>query len=154
MHNKAKEVVDINKEKNLEAGRIETSVVGIKSSAEKQQIKVYQSLLNHWEGLTLFMNNPEVPLDNNSAENSIRNPVTGRKAYYGSGSIWSAELAATLFSILQTLVLWKINPRHWLSVYFKACAKNGGRAPQNIDPFIPWEMDDNRKELLSRPEPP
>jgi len=154
MHNKAKEVVDLNKEKNLEAGRIETSVVGIKSSAEKQQIKVYQSLLNHWEGLTLFMNNPEVPLDNNIAENNIRNPVTGRKAYYGSGSIWSAELAATLFSVLQTLVLWNINPRHWLSAYFKACAKNSGKAPDNIKLFIPWEMDDERKALLSRPEPP
>jgi hypothetical protein len=25
--------------------------------------------------------------------------------------------AATLFSILQTLVLWGINPRHWLTCY-------------------------------------
>jgi len=154
MHNEAEKVVQQNKAKNREAGRKETSRLGIKSSAGKQQIKVYQSLLNHWEGLTLFMNNPQVPLDNNIAENSIRNPVTGRKAYYGSGSIWSAELAATLFSILQTLVLWNINPRHWLSAYFKACAKNRGRAPDNIKPFIPWEMDDDRKARLSRPEPP
>ena len=80
--------------------------------------------------------------------------MTGRKAYYGSGSIWSAELAATLFSVLQTLVLWNINPRHWLSAYFKACAKNSGKAPDNIKLFIPWEMDDERKALLSRPEPP
>ncbi len=154
MYNEAKEAVDRNKADNLEAGRKETSLVGIKSSAEKQQIRVYQSLLNHWEGLTLFVNNPEVPLDNNIAENSIRNPVTGRKAYYGSGSIWSAELAATLFSILQTLALWNINPRHWLSAYFKACAKNKGKAPDDISSFIPWEMDDERKDLFSRPEPP
>ena len=154
MYNEAKEVVDKNKTGNLEAGRKEKSLLGIKSSAEKQQIKIYQSLLNHWEGLTLFMNNPEVPLDNNIAENSIRNPVTGRKAYYGSGSIWSAELAATLFSILQTLALWHINPRHWLSAYFKACAKNNGQPPENIKPFIPWEMDDVRKALLSHPGAP
>lgn len=154
MYNEAKEAVDKNKTSNLEAGRKEKSLLGIKSSAEKQQIKVYQSLLNHWEGLTLFMNNPQVPLDNNIAENSIRNPVTGRKAYYGSGSIWSAELAATLFSILQTLALWHINPRHWLSAYFKACAKNNGHPPSNINPFIPWKMDDERKALLSHPEPP
>lgn len=152
MHNKAKEIVSFNEEKNIEAGRKKSSVVGVKSSAEKQQIKVYQSLLNHWKGLTLFMGNPEVPLDNNIAENSIRGPVTGRKAYYGSGSIWSAELAATVFSIFQTLVLWGINLRHWLSTYFKACAKNGGKPPENIDPFIPWEMDDIRKKILSRPE--
>ena len=154
MHHEAKEAVDRNKIKNIEAGRKETSLLGIKSSAEKEQIKVYRSLLNHWEGLTLFVDNPEVPLDNNIAENSIRNPVMGRKAYYGSGSIWSAELAAILFSILQTLVLWNINPRHWLNAYFKACAKNKGQTPDNIKSFIPWTMDAPRKELLSAPEPP
>jgi len=36
----------------------------------------------------------------NKAENSARNPATGRKNYYGSGAEWSAELAAMLFSVL------------------------------------------------------
>ena len=141
-------------EDNLKAGRKESSLIGVKGSAEKRRIKVYRSLLNHWPGLILFMENPEVPLDNNIAENSVRGPVTGRKAYYGSGSIWSAELAATLFSILQTLVLWGINPRHWLSRYLKACAENTGKAPNDLRPFIPWQMDDRRREILARPKPP
>jgi len=38
---------------------------------------VLQSLLEHWSGLTLFVEHPEVPMDNNRGENSIRNPVTG-----------------------------------------------------------------------------
>ena len=42
-------------------------------------------------------------MDNNLAENAIRGPVTGRKNYYGSGSLWSAALAATLFTLFQTL---------------------------------------------------
>jgi transposase len=92
-------------------------------------------------------------MDNNAAESSIRNPVTGRKNYYGSGSIWSAELAATQFSILQTLVLWGINSRHWLSLYLHACADNGGKAPRDIEPFLPWAMDAQRRAELSRPYP-
>jgi transposase len=92
-------------------------------------------------------------MDNNRGENSIRNPVTGRKNYYGSGSIWSAELAATLFSILQTLVLWGINPRHWLTLYLHACAENGGKAPRNIEPFLPWLMDEQQRAALTRPYP-
>jgi len=92
-------------------------------------------------------------MDNNRAENKIRNPVTGRKNYYGSGSLWSAQLAATLFSILQTLELWGINTRHWLTLYLIACAENGGKPPQNIDPFIPWLMDDERRAELARPYP-
>ena len=27
-------------------------------------------------------------------------------------------------------------------------------APDDISSFIPWEMDDERKDLFSRPEPP
>ncbi len=123
----------------------------LSKSAQTKQKKVLQSLLEHWPGLTLFVEHPEVPLDNNRAENPLRNPVTGRKNYYGSGSIWSAELAATLFSILQTLLLWGINPRHWLMRYLQACAENGAKAPRNIDSFLPWSMDEGRRAELTRP---
>jgi len=125
----------------------------LSKSARDKQRKICQSLLNHWQGLTLFIDNPQVPLDNNLAENTIRGPVNGRKNYYGSGSIWSAQLAATLFSILQTLVLWDINPRHWLSAYLNVCARNGGKAPQEIAPFLPWRMDEARRAKLSAPLP-
>jgi transposase len=121
--------------------------------ARQQQRKVCQSLLDHWQGLTLFMDHPQVPLDNNLAENTIRGPVTGRKNYYGSGSIWSAQLTATLFSILQTLGLWGINPRHWLNAYLNACANNAGKAPQALAPFLPWSMDESRRAELSAPLP-
>ena len=125
----------------------------LSKSAQTKLKKVLQSLLDHWAGLTLFVEHPEVPMDNNRAESSIRNPVTGRKNYYGSGSIWSAQLAAMLFSILQTLVLWGINPRHWLIRYLQACAENGGKAPRNIDSFLPWLMDEARRSELTRPYP-
>jgi len=121
--------------------------------ARTKQKKVLASLLEHWSGLTLFVEHPEVPMDNNRGENSIRTPVNGRKNYYGSGSLWSAELAATLFSILQTLALWGINPRHWLRSYLDACAHNGGCPPQELSPFLPWSMDAARRTALSRPYP-
>ena len=125
----------------------------LSKSAQTKQKKVLQSLLDHWSGLALFVEHPEVPMDNNRGESSIRNPVTGRKNYYGSGSIWSAQLAATLFSILQTLVLWGINPRCWLTLYLQACAENGGKAPRNIDSFLPWSMEEARRAELTRPYP-
>ncbi|MCP3879377.1 MAG: IS66 family transposase, partial [Sulfitobacter sp.] len=125
----------------------------LSKSARTKQEKVLASLLDHWSGLILFVEHPEVPMDNNRAENTIRTPVTGRKNYYGSGSIWSAQLAAMLFAILQTLVLWGINPRHWLTLYLTACAENGGSAPQDIDPFLPWSMGDTRRAALGRPYP-
>jgi hypothetical protein len=129
------------------------SGAGVSTGAQTKRKKVLPSLLDHWPGLTLFVAHPEVPMDNNRGENAIRNPVTGRQNYYGSGSLCSAQLAATLFAILQTLGLWGINPRHGLTRYLQACADNGGKAPRNIAPFLPWLMDEARRAELPRPYP-
>jgi len=115
------------------------------------QKKVLSSLKKHWSGLTVFLDHPQTPMDNNKAENSARNPATGRKNYYGSGAEWSAELAAMLFSVLQTIILWNINPRHWLTVYLTACAENGGKPPTDLTPFMPWAMDEARLGELKQP---
>lgn len=113
--------------------------------------KALESLKNHWQGLTHFVERPEIPMDNNAAERVVRNPAMGRKNYYGSGSIWSAELAAMMFSVFQTLQLWKINPHHWLYAFLQACAENGGNSPSNLDSFLPWAMSAERKEDFSQP---
>jgi transposase len=102
--------------------------------------KVLESLGDHWTGLTVFVEHPEVPMDNNTAERSERGPVVGRKNYYGSGSVWSGQLAAMLFSLLQTLCLSGLNPRLWLTAYLWACAEAGGRAPADLDRFLPWNL--------------
>jgi transposase len=112
--------------------------------------KLLTSLENHWGGLTIFVGRPEIPMDNNQAERSLRGSVVGRKNYYGSGAIWSAELAAALFTIFETLKLWKINLHTWLLAYFQECAIAGGQSP-TIKGFLPWEMSSKQKELLSQP---
>ena len=106
--------------------------------------KVLVSLQNHWEGLTVFVERPEIAMDNNAAETALRNEVLGRRAYYGSGSVWAAHLAGSLFSILMTLVhCWRINPRRWLQEYLQACAEHGA-APEDLSPFLPWQMSAER----------
>ncbi len=122
-------------------------------SLHSAQRHVLNSLKTHWLGLSVFVCNPQVPMDNNTAERRMRNPGTGRKNYYGSGSQWSAGLAAMMFSLFQTLLLWKLNPHHWLYRYLSACAENGGQAPADISAFIPWQMSEERKQLLAKPMP-
>ena len=89
---------------------------------------------------------------NNSAEQAMRNPVLGRNNYYGSGSLWSAELAAMQFSIFQTILLWGINPRTWLRLYLEACAQNKGIPPADLSEFLPWNMSEARLLQLTKPE--
>jgi transposase len=117
------------------------------------QQKVLSSLHTHWDGLTVFVGRPEVALDNNSAERILRNPVVGRKNYYGSGSVWSAHLAARMFSLVQTVLLWGLNPHHWLSAFLHACAEHGGKSPTDLSAFLPWQMAPERREELARPVP-
>jgi transposase len=107
--------------------------------------KVLESLGDHWTGLTVFLEHPEVPMDNNTAERSERGPVVGRKNYYGSGSVWSGHLAAMLFSLFQTLCLSGLNPRLWLTAYLTACAEARGRAPADVDRFLPWNLSPEQR---------
>src|SRR5205807_2927919 len=111
--------------------------------------KVLESLGVHWTGLTVFVEHAEVPMDNNTAERSQRGPVVGRKNYYGSGAVWAGRLAALMFSLLQTLCLWQLNPRSWLTAYLRACAEAGGEVPEDVDRFLPWNLSDAGRQRWS-----
>ncbi len=114
--------------------------------------KVLTSLQEHWSGLTRFLDDPRIPLDNNASERRVRGPALGRKNYYGSGALWSGRLAAMLFSLFATLTLAKINVRTWLTWFLNCCAENGGQVPSDIDPFLPWKMSvEKRRELAIDP---
>ena len=118
------------------------------------QRKALDSLKTHWAGLTVFLDHPEVPLDNNEAERRQRGPVVARKNYYGSGALWSGRLAAMLFSLFQTLSVWCLDLRAWLTAYLTACAEAGGKPPAEPAAYLPWNMTkEQRKELTVRPRP-
>jgi transposase len=111
--------------------------------------KVLESLQEHWVGLTLFVDDPRIPMDNNASERCGRGPALARKNFYGSGSQWSGELAAAAFSIFATLSMGKLNPRKWLTWYFEECAAAGGKVPADIQPFLPWNLSEAKKKELS-----
>lgn len=119
----------------------------------RAKTKVLTSLQTHWEGLTVFVERPEVAMDNKSAERALRNPVVGRKNSDGSGSVWSAHLAAMMLSVLQTVVLWDLNPHHWFTAFVHACAAHGGKSPTDRSAFLPWTMTPERSAELARPVP-
>jgi transposase len=107
--------------------------------------KTLESLGDHGAGRTVFVEHPEVPMDNHTAERAQRGPVGGRKNDDGSGAVWSGRLAALLFALLQTLALWHINPRRWLTAYLTACAEAGGRAPAQPEALPPWNLSEQQR---------
>jgi len=110
------------------------------SNLERLRRKVLTSLQTHWPGLTLFADHPQIPMDNNGAERAIRPGTIGRKNYYGSGAKWSAHLLALMLTLLQTLGLYKINARAYLCAYLDACARNGSKAPEPLECWLPWNF--------------
>jgi transposase len=108
--------------------------------------KALKSMKNHWDGLSIFVDNPNIPMDNNRAERCIRNPVIGRKNYYGSGTVWSGMLSVMLFTLFQTLEINHIEPHAFLLSYFEACARNKGHPPEALDDFVPWRLRQQSEE--------
>jgi len=114
--------------------------------------KALASLLDHWPGLTLFVDDAKIPMDNNASERTVRGPSMGRKNYFGSGSLWSVCLTAAMFSIVATLKQWNINPRRWLCWYLESCAAASGCVPQDVAQFLPWNLTPQRYTELTSPE--
>jgi transposase len=142
-------------------GRLRQGVAEMKAQSESELArsdlatpcrKVLESLQEHWEGLTRFVDDPRIPMDNNASERRERGPAVARKNFYGSGALWSGQLAAALVSILATLSLWKLNPRSWLTWYLQGCAAAGGKVPQDISPFLPWNLSPEKKKELDATE--
>lgn len=78
-----------------------------------QYSKALNYFIGNYEGLTLFLDEYDVPIDNNAQERLLRSHVVGRKTWYGTHSEQGAETAAILFSIVETCKLNGVNPRDY-----------------------------------------
>jgi transposase len=76
--------------------------------------KAVRYMLDRWAGLTRFIDDPGVPLDNNAAERALRGPVVGRKNHYGSRSLRGTEVAAAFYTLCETARLVGVDPRAYL----------------------------------------
>lgn len=76
--------------------------------------KAIKYVLNHWEGLTLFLRDLSVPLTNNDAERALRHAVLGRKNFAGSKTINGADTAAILYTLIETAKRNGLHPKDYL----------------------------------------
>jgi transposase len=87
-----------------------------------------QYVRSQWNGLTVFLTNAEVPLDNNRTERGFRGPAIGRNNFYGSHSKRGTEVAAILYSLVESA---KINGVEVKGYFRRAleCALKNERIP-------------------------
>ena len=121
------------------------------SAGSDRRAKALKSLIKHRKGLSVFVDRPRVPMDNNFAERVLRGPVIGRKQSFGSDSLEGAQFSAMMYSIFETLRINGIDTSKWLNAWLAACAENGGKPPEDLAPWLPWSMDEERRQAFASP---
>ena len=106
--------------------------------------KPLKSLINHRQGLSVFVEHPQVPMDNNIAESALRGPALARKISFGSDSEEGARTSAILYTVLSTLSKNGIDILSWLKGWLTACAEDGRSPPEDLSPWLPWSMSEQR----------
>ena len=92
--------------------------------------------LARWDGLSLFLDDGRVEIDNNIVERAIRPLALTRKNALFAGSDSGADHWATIASLIETCKLTDIDPQAYLADVITRIV-NGH--PQNrIDELLPW----------------
>ena len=73
--------------------------------------------------MTVFLDHPNVAIDNNAIERALRGVVLGRKNHYGSKSRRGTEVAAILYSMIESAKLVGINPEEYFKTAIDAHPK-------------------------------
>ena len=100
--------------------------------------KAIHYTLERWQGLTQYLTNGNLPIDNNGAENAIRPFVVGRKNWLFSDTTHGAHASATWYSIMETAKANGLEPYHYLKRVFEELPLASSDA--DIEALLPWNI--------------
>jgi len=92
--------------------------------------------LSRWEGLTRFLDDGRIELDNNTVERSIRPITLNRKNALFAGSDGGADHWATIATLIETCKLNEIDPLSYLTDVLARIVS--GHPNRDIDALLPW----------------
>jgi len=87
--------------------------------------KAIAYLGKHFDGLRVFLTDPNVPLDNNRTERALRGVVVRRKNHFGSRSERATQVAAMMSSLVESAKIHRVDPELYLKL--AALEAIGGR---------------------------
>jgi transposase len=95
-------------------GEIHTWALAQRALPESSFGKALGYLRGLWLGLTRFLDDPRIPLDNNRTERGLRGVVLGRKNHYGSRSHRGLDVAALFYSLIESAKVCGVEPKAYL----------------------------------------
>jgi transposase len=100
--------------------------------------KALAYLVNHWDGLCVYLDDGRVEMDNNPVENLIRPLTLNRKNALFAGHDEGAQNWARLASLIGTCKLNGIEPFAYMKATLEALA--AGHPNADIDLLLPWNF--------------
>ena len=94
--------------------RRDEGALGQRVLPESSLGKAISYVLGLWTGLTRFLDDPRIPLDNNHTERGLRSIVLGRRNHYGSRSRRGTHVAALFYSLIESAKLSGVEPKRYL----------------------------------------
>ena len=101
--------------------------------------------LNQWHRLVGYIEDGNLSIDNNMAENSIRPFVLGRKNWLFSGTPEGAQASALLYSLIETAKVNKLEPYTYLRYIFEKLPV--AVTLEDYEALLPWNI--SREQLAS-----
>jgi transposase len=130
-------------------------VTALKSFLEKQLGRVsgkspmaaaIRYALNHWDGLTRFLDDGRIDLDSNIVERSMRPQALTRKNALFAGHDHGAENWAIVASLIETCKLGGIDPYAYLA---DVLVRLVNLWPMNrLDELLPWNWMSAKEQML------
>lgn len=104
--------------------------------------KAFTYAVNQKDGLMKYLEDGNIAISNNLAENSIRPFTVGRRNWLFSGSPEGASASAVAYSIIETAKANGLNPYEYLRFIFKylpGCRFK--EEPEFLEDFLPWNPE-------------
>ena len=95
--------------------------------------------LNLWDRLIVYLENGELQIDNNSAENAIRPFAVGRKNWLFADTVDGAMASAVLYSIIETAKANGLEPYWYLRFLLEKAP--GLKSKEDFRSLIPQNVD-------------
>lgn len=108
-------------------------------TAKSKTGKAIQYCLNQEKYLRVFLTDGYVPMDNNSAERSIRTFCLGKKNWYTIDTVSGAKASAVVYSIAETAKVNNLKPYEYFKYLLEELPKHGEfEDPSYLDDLLPW----------------
>lgn len=111
--------------------------------------KAVHYTLGQWPKLTVFLDDPNVPLDNNRCENAIRPFVIGRNAWLFCDTQAGATASARLYSLVETAKANRVEPHAYLLHLFTHLPT--ATTVDHFEALLPWNVDLTAKSPRAPP---